>query len=434
MFGGVAVAAGTWLARREGEFELANWGAILSLVFVALLSIFVVPPLARRARKESRGFDPPLRLTAGGAVFVLIFLFVGFAAYNTGNNLLFLVFSVLASTLFVGWSAARVSLRDLVVSARFPDHIFAGEPAPVLVALNNTKRLLPSFSVVVEARHVAAEEDGVRAGGRRRPRLASRPLAYFTYVPRRARAEQRVEQTFPRRGHVLVTGFELSTRFPFGFFRLRRRLHARNVDIVIYPRLEPASDELHLLPMSAGRVLGARRGAGHDLHSLRDYQPRDDVRHIEWKSSARAGRLMVREFTAEDERRVHVVLDTRPRQNAQEGLGDSDFPAGFERGVTLAASLVAHFIEERAEVRLTLGANSGGYGSGREHLYASLRRLALVRPDAAPAGDGETREDVWQALTRPASAAAPHFVILLTAARPGSIPAHVWRTSHVIYL
>ena len=82
---------------------------------------------------------------------------------------------------------------------------------------------------------------------------------------------------------MLVTGFELSTGFPFGFFRLRRRLRARDVEIVVYPKPRPASDELHLLPINAGRMASARRGAGQDLHSLRDYQPHDDVRHIDWK-------------------------------------------------------------------------------------------------------------------------------------------------------
>ncbi|MDQ1523707.1 MAG: hypothetical protein QOE47_1631, partial [Pyrinomonadaceae bacterium] len=391
---GLAVAIVTSWARRTGDWELARAGAITSLVFVLLITIFVVPPLLRSARAEVGRLDPPFQLTAGGLIFIGIFLSVAFAAYNTGNNLLFMIFSVLASTLFVAWTAARASLRDLVVSARFPDHIFAGEPAPVLVSLHNTKRLLPSFSILIESRNqifaddvTAAHDDGRRPKKkkrrrRERPRYVRRALAYFVHVPRRAKAEQRVEQLFPKRGHVLVTGFELSTRFPFGFFRLRRRLRARNVELVIYPKLETASDELHLLPMNAGRMLSARRGAGHDLHSLRDYQPQDDMRHIDWKATARVSRLVVREFTSEDERRVHIVFDTRALDNATDGGGGAEkfFEARFERGVTVAASLVAHFLEERAEVRLTLGEEAGHYGAGREHLYASLRRLALVRP------------------------------------------------------
>jgi uncharacterized protein (DUF58 family) len=439
VLGGLATAVLTWLARRTHDWELTRWGAILSLVFIALISIFVVPPLVKRVGRESKAFDPPLRLTGGGVIFCGIFLVVGLAAYNTSNNLLFLVFSVLASTLFVSWAAARAQLRDLSVSARFPDHIFAGEPAHVLVGLRNSKRALPSFSVLVEWRHQLEREPRRKILRRlaRRPRFDKQPLAYFMHVPRRSRAEQRVEQTFPRRGHVLVTGFELSTRFPFGFFRLRRRLRARNVDLVIYPKLEPSSDELHLLPMNIGRQLSARRGAGHDLHSLREYLPQDDVRHIDWKATARARHLVVREFTSEDERRVHVVLDTRARNDESDADKAS---ARFERGVTLAASLVAHFIEERAEVRLTLGDEQGGYGAGQEHLYASLRRLAIVAPeaDARAARERDARAStaphLWDSIARAFAGTDANYVILLTSAAPGTIPAHVWRQSHVIYL
>ena len=193
-------------------------------------------------------------------------------------------------------------------------------------------------------------------------------------MPHHAAAEQRVEQLFTERGHVLITGFELSTRFPFGFFRFRRRLRARNVDIIVYPKPKPIGDELHLLPAYAGRMASLRRGIGQDLFSLRNYQPKDDLRHIDWKATARTRNLTVREFTAEDERRFTIVLDTRE-------MLDSDaesFSQRFETGVVQAASLLKHFIDERAEVRLMLGNEAGPYGSGLKHLYQCLRRLAVV--------------------------------------------------------
>ena len=414
---GLAAALVTVLARRANESTLAGAAAILSLVIALLLTIFIVPPLARSARVEVANLDFPFEPTSGGGVFIIIIIVVGFAAWNTGNNLLFLVFSLLCSTLFVGWVAARSSLRDLTVSARFPDHIFAAEPAPVIVTLRNTKRVLPSFSVLVEAR---GPSNDANENTKRRRQYAKRLLAYFTYVPHHAAAEQRVEQLFPIRGHVLIDGFELSTRFPFGFFRRRRRLRARNVDIIVYPKPEVISDELHLLPMYAGRMPSLRRGAGHDLFSLRDYQPQDDLRHIDWKATARSRRLTVREFTSEDERRISIVLDTRlPRSDEKE------FADRFERGVVQAASLINHFIDERAEVRLVLGDEAGPFGSGIEHLYRCLRRLALVMPqDAEVDSEAGKSRDVVQ----------HDYAILLTAAAPGSIPANVWRTSHVIYL
>jgi uncharacterized protein (DUF58 family) len=422
---GIAAALVTVLARRANDSWLAGVAAILSLLIALLLTIFIVPPLARSARVEVASLDFPFEPTSGGGVFLVIIIVVGFAAWNTGNNLLFLVFSLLCSTLFVGWIAARTSLRDLTVSARFPDHIFAAEPAPVIVTLRNTKRVLPSFSVFVEARGPGAETVGAIPARRRH---VKRLLAYFSYVPHHASAEQRVEQLFPKRGHVLIDGFELSTRFPFGFFRRRRRLRARDVDIIVYPKPEVISDELHLLPMYAGRMPSLRRGAGHDLFSMRDYQPQDDLRHIDWKATARSRRLTVREFTSEDERRITIVLDTRLPGDQSEELRER-----FERGVVQTASLLKHFIDERAEVRLVLGNEVGPFGSGMEQLYRCLRRLALVTPsEAGPTESFEIEPTMKTSVTR--DAVGHDFAILLTAAAPGSIPASIWRTSHVIYL
>lgn len=425
---GLAAAVVTVLARRQNEPTLAGAAAIMSLVIALLLTVFIVPPLARSARVEIANLDFPFEPTSGGGVFIVIIIVVGFAAWNTGNNLLFLVFSLLCSTLFVGWIAARASLRDLTVSARFPDHIFAGESAPVIVTLRNTKRVLPSFSVVVEARGPRTDIQTSRQ--RSLKRYVNRLLAYFSYVPHHAAAEQRVEQLFPNRGHVLIDGFELSTRFPFGFFRRRRRLRARDVDIIVYPKPEAISDELHLLPMYTGRLASARRGAGHDLFSMRDYQPQDDLRHIDWKATARSRKLTVREFTSEDERRITIVLDTRLADEGDEDVKQK-LRERFEGGVVHTASLVKHFIDERGEVRLVLGDEVGAFGSGREHLYRCLRRLALVLP-AISGSDVEVEANLKRSMDP--DKVEHDFAILLTAAPPGSIPASVWRTSHVIYL
>lgn len=461
---GIATAFLTMYASQTGDARLTSAAAILSLVIVLLLLIFVVPPLARSAGAEIAQIDFPIQVTTGGLIFVCVIVIVGFAAWNTGNNLLFLVLSLLIAALFVSFLAAQASLRDLVVSARFPDHIFAGEPAPVVITIQNKKRFYPSFSITVEARGPEDVKDLEKASWFYRPRFKKRALAYYTYIPRLAGAEQKVEQTFPERGHELITGFELSTKFPFGFFRHRRRLPTRNVDIIIFPKTKTISDELHLLPMNAGRLMSTRRGAGHDLFSLRDYQHQDDLRHIDWKATARARRLIVREFTAEDERRVNVWLETKlfqkedkkietqkPYENSFKNfvervlgrkLSDEKSEIAkiekekeileelFEHGVTQAASLVQHFIDERAEVRLILGNEAGRYGVGKEHLYDCLKRLALVKPHT----DEEEKTKKLKSQDLDIALADGSFSILLTTAKPGTIPAHIWRTSHVIYL
>jgi uncharacterized protein (DUF58 family) len=131
-----------------------------------------------------------------------------------------------------------------------------------------------------------------------------------------------VSEARARTGH----GFELSTRFRSVSFAIDRRLRSREVDIVVYPKPQRVADELHLLPLFTGQSASFRRGFGHDLLMLRDYQQRDDLRHIDWKATARARRLTVREFTAEDERRMTILLDTR----LTEDIDPENFRIRFE--------------------------------------------------------------------------------------------------------
>jgi uncharacterized protein (DUF58 family) len=415
------------MARRIGAPELASAGAIASLLFVLLTMVLVVPPLARSAFAEVAGRGLPIEVTTGGVIFVVVLVIVAFAAWNTGNNLLFMVFSIMLSTIFVSWAAARAALRDLTVSARFPDHIFAGEPAEVIVTVRNAKLLLPSFSILVEMR--GKFDRPVALKRPRRARFRKITLGYFIYVPHRAAGEQSIEQVFPRRGHVVVNGFEISTRFPFGFFRHRRRLGARDVDIVVYPKPEAVADELNLLPLNTGQTPSLRRGAGHDLLLLRDYQPRDDLRHIDWKATARSRQLTVREFAAEDERRITIVLDTR----LTDDIDEENFRIRFESGVTQTASLVQHFIDERAEVSLVLGMERERFGTGQEHLYACFRRLALVQPTLVPGPVSHLQEMLDNATRSEHRVEANYLVVLTTAAR-GSIPPNIWRRAFVIFL
>jgi hypothetical protein len=94
-----------------------------------------------------------------------------------------------------------------------------------------------------------------------------------------------------------------------------------------------------------------------------------------------------------------------------------------------------HFIDEGAEVRLILGNEVGPSGSGLEHLYQCLRRLALVRPqDALIDSDLDSSAAEMEAAQRSRHVSGDDYSILLTAAAPGSIPARVWRSSYVIYL
>jgi uncharacterized protein (DUF58 family) len=60
----------------------------------------------------------------------------------------------------------------------------------------------------------------------------------------------------------------------------------------------------------AGRRKAARRGEGTEFESLRDHQRDDDFRQIDWKASAKRGKLISRQYETERDQRLMILLDT----------------------------------------------------------------------------------------------------------------------------
>lgn len=412
VFSGLMLAFVTLWAHRTGNPRIAGIAAAASLVFVLLILIFVIPPLARNASREVSQIDLPLELTTGGLVVFGLTVIVGFAAWNTGNNLLFVVFSMMVAAFIVSLVYVELNLRNLEIRVRFPDSSLVGEPTPVAVTLGNRKRFLPSVSVKVEMRG-----EWRTAEFRQRKleppawlkrflpnaKAAKRIVGYFVYMPRRHEREQIVEIIFPTRGIFAVRDLEISTKFPLALWKRRQRLKVGETRIYAVPRPENVGDKIDVRSLKAGQNLSRRRGGGQDLYALRDYQLSDDVRHIDWKATARTRKFIVREFTAEDERRVTIIFDTHfPSDEARrltvappktktktkdkkEISFDELAPLRerFENGVTMTASLLAHFIRTKSEVRLIVNEIATNYGADKGFFNRSLCLLAEVEPSFA---------------------------------------------------
>lgn len=404
--GGLGLAGFTYWAHQTGNIRLAGIAAGASLVFILLILLFVVPPLARNASAEASQLNLPFEFTSGGAIFLGLLAIVAFSAWNTGNNLLFLVLSFLSAALFVGFFAGSFCLKKLDVKMRFPETIFAEQATTLIVSLHNRKLIFPSYSIVAEVRGREREKSSAApelekilpkkwAEKWARPPIIKLTLDYFLYLPRRRTTENKSEHIFPNRGRFIIRDFELSTKFPFGFFRHRRRLPAQTAEIIVYPKINPIENEAEKLPLDIGKLVTQKRGSGQDLLLLRDYQPADDLRRVDWKATARSNRIIVREFSAEDERKITVYFDTRLPENAAaneknpslrerldlERKGTfAPISAKFEKGVSLAAAILSHFADEGAEIRLIIDEEIGDFGIGRENYYKNLKRLALIEP------------------------------------------------------
>ncbi|MGN7213489.1 DUF58 domain-containing protein [Brachybacterium paraconglomeratum] len=164
-------------------------------------------------------------------------------------------------------------------------------------------------------------------------------------VPRLAAAQSH-EELFAvptKRRAVLVVGPVRSVRDdPLSLMR-RQVTWAKEQELFVHPRTvrldEAASGFLRDLEGTPSSDLSSSDIA---FHALRDYAPGDDRRHVHWRTTARTGKLMVRQF--EETRRSHVVvaLDNLAEHYASE--------EEFELAVSVAASISAQTFREEKEL------------------------------------------------------------------------------------
>jgi uncharacterized protein (DUF58 family) len=299
------------------------------------------------------------RITRGGALFLLAIILTGAAAFLSGNNLLFLIFSAMLALLLVSGFISRLVLAGLELELFLPQHVAARMPAAARLRLRNLKRLTPSFSIELYGRHDPHRDV---------PSILREPI-YFPVIPGRDSIETAVHVVFPFRGRHRENLFVISTRFPFGFLRKSTTVALRR-ETIVYPALEPAEHMQTLLDSLSGELATQLRGEGRDFYRIRPYEAPDSARHVDWKSTAHTGALQVREFARDQHRIVEIFFDRRILSGQTQQ---------FERLIESCAFLVWRLAEQDARMlvrsqRFALALPEDG------DVYEVLKFLALVEP------------------------------------------------------
>ncbi|GAB2546505.1 DUF58 domain-containing protein [Brachybacterium huguangmaarense] len=246
---------------------------------------------------------------------------VGLTLHVTELNVIAVMLTVpllIAGAFILGRSAYRVSL-DLSAT-----RVVVGERALGTIEIANeaSRAMLPSRIELT-------------VGG-----------ATAQFLVPRLEPEQSHEEVFAiptRRREVLVVGPVRSVRDdPLGLMR-RQVTWAHAQDVFVHPataRLE--GFETGYLRDLEGTPSSALTSSDIAFHALREYVPGDDRRHVHWRSTARTGRLMVRQF--EETRRSHVVVALANI------AGQFEDDQEFELAVSVAASLAAQTLREEKEL------------------------------------------------------------------------------------
>ena len=234
----------------------------------------------------------------------------------------------------------------------------------------------------------------------------------------------------PRGVHTVRNG-ELAMGDPFGFARVDRSLSGTSA-VIVWPRWTEPGDVADGVAGDGDLGLRARRAqpVGYDLHGIRDHQHGESLRRVDWKTSARTGRLMVREMEDASRAELSILIDLDRAEFAAE-------PEALERLLEAAATFVRGIGLEGQQATLVLAGATvqripldGGSGSW----FAAMDALAAAQADRdLPLADAVLRDRsllAGAALTVLTPSASPALVALL-AREAMQVPVRVVPVGHV---
>ncbi len=288
-------------------------------------------------------------------------LTLGLAAMATGNNLLYLILGAMLGLIALSGWLSEVSLRGVEVTRRVPRGVTAGEPVHLGYQVENRKRWLASFSLEIGERHDAAS-------------------GFIPTVAAGGAATARVERVWSRRGVHPLEVVTLATSFPFGLFRKERDVEMAG-EVVVWPRT--ARPVRRPLPAgnrhtASGEVAAGASGARGEFRALRGYLPGDDPRDVHWRSTARTGEPVIREYARERSQTLWICLDLS-EERAPESSGPAAVLSPGEVAIETAAALAADAALEGRVFALATVDRRVEPGSGDRQLERVLDALARAR-------------------------------------------------------
>lgn len=334
------------------------------------------------------------------------------AAQTVGLRLLYYLAYVLFAVLAVAFVWAQFSKRGLRVKRTVePAQAQVGGTVQETIEIENLSWLRKLWLEV-----------------RDRSTLPGHHVGAVITLKGRAAKRWRVRTLCTHRGLYRLGPTAILTGDPFGLY-MTGRVFDTGAELLVYPAIVP----LQQFGLPFGELPGGGRTERRSFHStpnaagIRDYMPGDPMNRIHWPMSARAQKLMVKEFELDPtadlwlvvdlHSGVHVAADdfvepdelaeARPRAGWIPGLtkdgipapGENPLPGGTipldptteEYSVAVAASLAAYFLAEGKSVgmiawgqhRVTLPADRGG-----RQLTKILRALAVLRAEGTmPLGE-----------------------------------------------
>ncbi len=300
-----------------------------------------------------------LSITRLGLEYLAAMLLVGVFAVNTGNNLLYLVFSLMVALFLVSGVVSRSTILKIELDCIEEGNIFARVRGGLRIRLKDGA---PGRIRALELRLEMDQgrvEPGFYAGGEGQG---------AALVVLHARPE--------RRGACRLRSLELRTAYPFGFLEKARRFPL-NQEILILPHPRAITPRQGLRGESA-RSLSKPGVSAPD--GARPFREGDPLSRVHWKRTAQRGTPWVRTFEDEEPEGLRLRLD----------LSLWSAGAAFEKELEHLSGAILQARLHKREVSLEIISNPGRLET--RGFVPCWRALALAEAEEAPGKLADEKE------------------------------------------
>jgi uncharacterized protein (DUF58 family) len=338
------------------------------------------------------------RVTLGGWIVLAGTVAAAALGADTNASFCYQTFALLACVLIISAACTPFGRPAISVHRTLPKFGAAGEPLRYRVLVRNeSSRMEVALQLIEELpdpRPSFQEFTTTPEPNEHERNWLDRKYGYYRWrwLMARNRLAQVREQSVPdmppgtechieaeltplRRGVLRLTGTTVACPDPFGLFRSLRKIPGRE-SILILPRRYPVAPLAlpGLVRYQLGGVsMASSVGESEEFVSLREYRPGDPLRRMHWKSFAKLGKPIVKEYQDEFFVRHALVLDT---------FGGMAEETTFEAAVSVAASL-AYTVQTQDSLLdlMFIGPEAYCFTSGRglSDIDKVLELLASVR-------------------------------------------------------
>ncbi len=257
-----------------------------------------------------------------GIFYAIIMIFIGFAAINTANNLIYIISAFMFSFTIVGGALAHYNVKNIEIEYLGQKDIYATKKGKIKILIKSKKIIPTMFIGIVQD---LEKEDETQNG--------KESFLEPTYLRFFKEEAIEIEAFFEKRGVYDNVRIKIFSEFPFGFVKRELTYNVKS-NIYVFPKIEKCVSPYIAKEDESSKT---KKASEEEFYTITDYN-NESLRYINWKASAKQNKLLVNKYFSSQKEKIYLRkedfnFEKEKTISCMAYLGLSLIKEGFEVGI-----------------------------------------------------------------------------------------------------